>query len=79
MKIKEEKGSIVLFVLVTCIFILSTIMILIMNSENTKQNQEKQIQQITKDYEVTEQDLERVYSEKLSKLSTGTEHFDNFF
>ena len=65
MKIKEEKGSIVLFILVTCLFILSMLIILIMNSENTKQNQERQIHQITKDYEVTDQDLEKVYNEKV--------------
>lgn len=62
MKYKEEKGSITLFVTLSCFFIVIMLVTFLVNMENKKQAQNKEINQITKSYETNEQDMEKVYS-----------------
>ena len=64
MKNRGEKGSIVLLVSVSCLFILTVLVILFMNLQNKRQSQERQLDKITQEYEVTNQDMEQIYSEK---------------
>ena len=61
---KSEKGSVVMFVTVSCIFIVGMLVILFMNLQNKKQAQSKQIDRLVEQYEVTQQDMERTYQEK---------------
>ena len=68
-KNKREKGSVVLFITVTCMFILIMLTILVMNLSNTKQSQDKQVKQITEQYQVTNQDMEMEYYKKVKNNS----------
>ena len=68
-KNKREKGSVVLFVTVTCMFILIMLTVLVMNLSNTKQSQDKQVRQITEQYQVTNQDMEMEYQKKVNNNS----------
>ncbi|MCI8759763.1 MAG: hypothetical protein HFJ34_01325 [Clostridia bacterium] len=62
MKYKSEKGSVTLFVTLSCFFIVMMLAIYVMNVENKKQAQNKEIEQIMRSYEIDEQDMEKVYS-----------------
>lgn len=62
-KIREEKGSVTLFVLVTCMFVLVVLLLTNMEMVNKNSNQKRAFEQIQKNYEVTEEDLERSYHE----------------
>jgi len=62
MKNKGEQGSITLFVLVTCIFIVIVLVTFMINVENKKQAQKKEIEQITRSYERNEQEMDEIYS-----------------
>lgn len=62
MRNKKERGSITLFVLVTCIFIVIVLVTFMVNVENKKQAQKKEIEQITKSYNQNEQKMEEIYS-----------------
>ena len=61
MKNKGEKGSVTVLIIVVCTFILVTLTMLVMNLQNRMKTQDRQINQITKQYQVTEQDLEDAY------------------
>ncbi len=63
MKNKGERGSITLFVLTTCIFIVIMLVTFVMNAENKKQAQNKEIEQIIKNYQQNEQKMEQIYSQ----------------
>ncbi len=62
MKYKSEKGSVTLFVTLSCFFIVIMLAIYVMKVENKKQAQNKEIEQIMRSYEIDEQDMEKVYS-----------------
>lgn len=62
MKNQKERGSVTLFVLVTCIFIVIILVTVMVNVENKKQAQKKEIEQITRSYEQNEQRMDEVYS-----------------
>lgn len=63
MKNKREEGSVTLFVTVTCFFVIIMLITFVMNLENKKQAQNREINQITKSYEVKEQEMEEIYSQ----------------
>ena len=62
--LKNEKGSVVTFVTVSCIFILAVLVTFFINLGNQRMSQKKQIDKIVQQYEVTQQDMERTYQEK---------------
>lgn len=61
MKYKSQKGSVTLFVTMSCFFIAIMLATFVMNAENKKQAQNKEIEQIRRSYEIDEQDMEKVY------------------
>lgn len=66
-KIKEEKGSITLFVLVACLFFIIILLLVNIGLMNKKTNQEKELEQIAKAYTVNETDMESAYEETMSE------------
>ena len=59
---KDQKGSITLFVLVTCIFFLIVVLLANINIINKKNNQKKQVDQIIENYKVSSEELEKEYN-----------------
>ena len=62
MKNKGEKGSITLFVTVSCFFIMAMLITFVMSVENKKQAQNREINQIIRNYEVDNSEMEQIYS-----------------
>ncbi len=58
---KEEKGSVTLFVLVTCMFFITIVLLAYINIMDKQINQEKQIGQIVKNYQVSDEELQKAY------------------
>ena len=69
MKIKEENASVVLLVTVIGFLMLIIVMFFIINMQDTKQNQDKRIDEITKEYEITDQEMEQVYEIKTNVIN----------
>ncbi len=67
MRNKGERGSATLLVVGSCMVIIAVMVAFMMNMENKKQAQEKEIDRITKSYEQNEQDMERAYTGDLEK------------
>lgn len=65
MKNGKEKGSITLFVVVACIFIIGIIITLVMRVGNRNINQEKSINNIQDEYQVNNQILDDVYNNQI--------------
>lgn len=63
-KIKSQKGSISLFVLISMIFFIIVILGIYAATSNRLQKQEKEIEQIQKSYEKT--DINTVYEKALT-------------
>ena len=63
MKQKKEKGSIVLFVTISCLFILIIVSIAYLNIQERKREQDRQIDDIVDGYYVTYADMEKKYYE----------------
>ncbi len=66
-KIKGQKGSVTLFVLVTCLFMITILLLVNVGIMNKLTNQKKQIAQITENYAVNETDLENTYKKIADK------------
>lgn len=66
MKNKGERGSITLFVVIVCIFIVIMLVAFMMGIENKKQIQDKEIKQITQSYTQNEQKMEEIYEKALN-------------
>lgn len=60
-RIKQEKGSITLYVLISMMFFLMVILGIYVNSSNKIQKQEKEIEKIQKEYE--KEDINDLYEE----------------
>lgn len=69
MKNKGERGSVTLFVVGVGMIVMIILMAFMMNLENKKQAQKKEIDRITKSYEQNEQDMERAYTRALEANS----------
>lgn len=67
MKNKGERGSATLLVVGSCMVIIAVIVAFVMNLENKKQAQNKEINRIIKNYEQNEQDMEKAYTRALEK------------
>lgn len=68
-RIKEEVGSITLFVLISFIFFLIVCIFIYLNINNKKISQTEEIKQIEKNYESTNEVLEEKY-EKIVENQT---------
>ena len=62
MKNKGEKGSITLFVTVSCLFIMFILVTFVMSMENKKQAQSREINQIMSRYTATEEQMQEIYT-----------------
>ena len=67
MKNFKEKGSVTIFVLITCLFFIAVLLLVNIGIMNKNANQEKEIAQITKNYTVTDEDLEQAYEETVGE------------
>ncbi len=67
-RVRSEKGSITLLVTVTCILVTTVLLVLVMNLSNKKSSQNRQINKITKQYDiVTEQEMNVVYEAEMER------------
>lgn len=64
-KIKQEKGSITLYVLISMIFFIVVILGIYLNSNSKTQKQNKEIQKIQKEYE--KENINDVYQKAYDK------------
>ena len=60
---REEKGSVTLFVLIACIFMITILLIINVGIMNKNRNQEKSLEEIAKQYNQNEIDLNSTYEE----------------
>lgn len=67
MKNKGERGSVTLFVLVICMFVTVMLSAYMINMQNKKQAQEREIDKITESYNQNEQQMEEIYNRALKK------------
>lgn len=61
-KIKEQSGSVTLFVLITCLFIITILLLINVGMIDKNTSQEREIIQINKNYSVNETDLANSYA-----------------
>ena len=66
-KVKDEKGSITLFIVIAILFFLIILFGRVYSTSNLNTAQLKEVEQIQKQYTVTEDDLERAYSEAIKQ------------
>ena len=85
---KKEKGSITLFVLIACMFMLIIILLINIAMINKNSNQEKELDEISKAYGANETDIENVYANTVDENEYATigdvykivnEEIDNLF
>lgn len=60
-RIKEQKGSITLFVLISCMFMITVLLLVNIGIMNKNASQNRELAQIAKNYAVNEKDLENTY------------------
>ena len=65
---KKEKGSITLFVLIACMFMIIILLMINIGVANKSRNQEKQLGQIVEEYSVNTTDIDSEY-EKVANVS----------
>ncbi len=68
MKNKGERGSVTLFVLVICMFVTVMLSAYMINMQNKKQAQEREIDRITESYNQNEQQMEEIYNRALNRI-----------
>ncbi len=68
MKNKGERGSVTLFVLVICMFVTIMLSAYMINMQNKKQAQEREIDRITESYNQNEQQMEEIYNRALNRI-----------
>ena len=65
MRRKEEKGSVTLFVLISCMFMVVILLVVNIGVMNKNRSQEKNLEEIAKQYSQNETDLDNIYEEKV--------------
>ena len=60
---KKEKGSVTLYVTLSCIILVTVLSLTVFNITNRNNNQKKQLEKITDNYSVSEEDMEQAYLE----------------
>lgn len=61
-KIKEQRGSVTLFILIACLFMITILLLVNIAMMNKNASQEKEIIQISRNYSVNETDLSNSYA-----------------
>ena len=69
-KMKKEKGSVTLFVLIACMFMIIILLIVNIGIMNKNRSEEKKIEEIAKQYNLSETELDNTYGE----LTDGNEY-----
>lgn len=64
-KVKDERASITLFVLITCMFFIIILLLVNIRLSNKRSNQEKALGQIMKEYTASGNDMESAYAEAI--------------
>lgn len=67
MKNKGEQGSVTLFVVGIGLLVMLMLMTFVINVENKKQAQDREIDKIMRNYQVKEQDMEKEYLEVIKQ------------
>ena len=67
MKNKGERGSVTLFVLVICMFVTIMLSSYMINIENKKQAQRREINKIIQTYNPNQEQMEEAYNRALKK------------
>lgn len=67
MRNKGERGSAILLVVGGCSVVIIVLMAFMMNMENKKQAQNREINRIIKSYEQNQQDMEKAYVRALEE------------
>lgn len=62
MRKRKEKGSVTLFVVISCLVIIMMIFFFWTSIENKKQAQNKEIDQVIRNYKSNQQDMEKIYT-----------------
>ena len=65
MRRKEEKGSVTLFVLISCMFMVVILLVVNIGVMDKNRSQEKNLEEIVKQYNQNETDLDNIYEEKV--------------
>ena len=60
---KKEKGSVTLFVLISCMFMIIILLVVNIGVMNKNRSQEKELEEISKQYNHNETDLDNTYDE----------------
>ena len=60
---KKEKGSVTLFVLISCMFMIIILLVVNIGVMNKNRSQEKELEEISKQYNQNETDLDNTYDE----------------
>ena len=64
---KKEKGSVTLFVLISCMFMIIILLVVNIGVMNKNRSQEKELEEISKQYNQNETDLDNTYANTLEK------------
>ena len=64
---KKEKGSVTLFVLISCMFMIVILLVVNIGVMNKNRSQEKNLEEISKQYNQNETDLDSTYANTLEK------------
>ena len=71
-KRKSQRGSITLFVLIACMFFIIILLIINIGVINRNTNQEKKLEEISKAYEVNENDIDDTYKRVVDENQYAT-------
>ena len=71
MEIKKEKGSITLFVLISCLFMIIILLVVNIGVMNKNRSQEKNLEEIAKQYSQNETDLNNAYLGEIDENSAS--------
>ena len=69
-KVKNEKGSITIFVLSTMLVVLGVIFVAYFSMMNKLSSQEDEIRKIYEEYNVSDDEMKQIYDETLEELNT---------
>ena len=69
---KEEKGSVTLFVLIACMFMIMVLLMVNIAVMNRNRSQERELEEIAKEYNQNETDLDNAYAKAIGENDYAT-------
>ena len=69
---KEEKGSVTLFVLIACMFMIMVLLMINIAVMNRNRSQERELEEIAKEYNQNETDLDNAYAKVVGENDYAT-------